>query len=134
MRSRRVIRCGAGICLFGCACAEAAELRRPAQAVCEDGPEVRDLGPPAGCGDVIGSHPRYLRLVSLASTTSSVTAPVVSFTVYYADEPATAVDQQFHPTGLCTSSSMSSGDISMRIVEFIVTPGRWPPRQVRVPA
>jgi hypothetical protein len=136
MLNRCVIRCGAAICLVGCGCAEAAELGRPAQPVCDDRPEVRDIGVPAGCGDAIGSHSRSVRLTSLASSTVTltpalVTVPLAAVSVYDADEPATAVDQRCQPTSLCSSSSMSIGDISTRIVGFTVTPGRWPPRQVR---
>jgi hypothetical protein len=110
MRNPCSIRCNAVICLFGCACAEAAELSRPAQPLCEDRPEVRDIGPPAGCGDRTGSHPRFLRVASLASSTLSsglLTVPLGAVSVYDADEPATSVDQRCQPTTttLCSSST-----------------------------
>jgi hypothetical protein len=65
-------------------------------------------------------------------TGALITVPLAAVNVYDPDEPAMALDPRCRSLTLSSTSFFTqSGDISTRTVEFIVTPGKWPPRQVR---
>jgi hypothetical protein len=122
----------------GLACvglSEAAEFSRPSQPVCDERPQVSDFGPPEGCTDVPGPHPRSGRVATLTvSASSTATIPLFAFDVYYADEAAAPVDQRSPPFSLIapsTSAPVNSVTLYTHVPVFVVEPGKWPPRQVR---
>ena len=72
---------GIGVGLFAVTAAEGAAFAQPSQPACEWRPLYRDFGPPEGCGNEPGQHPRGTVVTSLA-TAGSTTTPTLAIVVY----------------------------------------------------
>jgi len=128
MTCRHCLAAGACVCLGAVFHSEAVDTHRLGVTLfCAQPPAARDFGPPADCSDEQSPHSRSNRFASLtiASSSSNQTAPLVAFTARDAEDAAEPMDQRFPFTAFAipAPTKVSFAELCERRLKFVVDGG-----------